>query len=236
MTKAHLVILAGGSGLRAVRGDDATPKQFQLVGGRPLVAWSVARLTVHPDVATLTMTCPDDYRDTLESILKLMALRQPWAVVSAGPTRTASTWQALDYLARNHSPQKDDLVAVHDAARPMASSDLLSSLMASAVEHGGAVPCVPVTDTTVSRDDDGRLTYLAREQLRSVQTPQVFTWDRFHKAHGEAEVSGRSFTDDGGLMADAGHRPVMVDGNLDNSKVTTAADLDTLRLHLEASK
>ena len=236
MTTTHLVILAGGSGSRAVRLGDETPKQFQMVAGRPLLAWSVVRLMAHPDVATLTMTCPDDDHKTLESILEQLDLKQPWFIAPAGPTRTASTWLTLEALTSRHQPSPGDLVAVHDAARPLADRDLLSRLIAAATQHGGAVPCVPVTDTTVSMDQDGRLDYLNREQLRAVQTPQVFTWEPFYQAHRTAAAANSSFTDDGGLMADAGHRPCLVDGDLANSKVTTADDLDALRSHLEASR
>ncbi len=235
MTTTHLVILAGGSGSRAARQDDETPKQFQMVAGRPLLTWSVLRLTAHPDVASLTMTCPDDDHETLGSMLEQLDLKQPWSIAPAGPTRTASTWLALESLASRCQPRPGDLVAVHDAARPLADCDLLTRLIAAAALHGGAVPCVPVIDTTVSFDQDGRLDYLNREQLRSVQTPQVFTWEPFYQAHRDTAASNSSFTDDGGLMADAGHRPCLVDGDPANSKITTADDLDALRVHLEAS-
>ena len=233
MTSIHLVILAGGSGRRARDAGDATPKQFQCVHGRPLWAWSVERLTIHPAVVSLTITCPDEFREELGRNLGSMDLRIPWSLAVAGPTRTASTWSAVGQLALDREPRPDDLIAVHDAARPLADSDLLERLMLAAIDKGGAVPGIMVTDTTVIENPDGRLEYLPRERLWSVQTPQVFPWGIFRDAHAWAAGQGLDFTDDGGLMATQGHRPVVVAGSPDNLKVTTTADLDALRFRTD---
>ncbi len=102
--------------------------------------------------------------------------------------------------------------------------DLLERLAVAARVHGGAVPGVPVADTIVAAVEDGAQ-YLHRDVLRAVQTPQVFRWAPFQTAHEQAHRVGSSFTDDGGLMAAAGHPPQVVPGDHANWKVTTAEDL-----------
>ena len=225
----HLIILAGGDGHRARRDGADAPKQFQNVGGRPLWRWSVDALAGHPAVASLTLTCGAAWRDELRADLPARVGGHAPVLADPGPTRTASTLSALEALAVVAAPAPDDLVAVHDAARPLADHALLDRLLAAAAAHGGAVPCVPVTDTTVRVGADGRLAYLPRAELRGVQTPQVFRWEEFLAAHRAAAARGESFTDDGGLMAAAGRPPVLVDGDARNAKITTAADLDALR-------
>ena len=122
-----------------------------------------------------------------------------------------------------------DLVAVHDAARPFASAALLGRLAAAAADCGGALPALPVVDTTVRRDpDSGAVTYLPRAELRAVQTPQVFRWAPFREVHRAAHERGADATDDGGLMAAAGHPLRLVDGEAENVKITTPEDLDRL--------
>lgn len=123
-------------------------------------------------------------------------------------------------------------MAVHDAARPFASADLLARTAAAAATAGGAVPGVPVPDTIVRvpevSDPVGpamTATYLRRELLFAVQTPQVFRWDLLHAAHSVAAAERRDFTDDGGLLASRGHDPVVVPGETSNWKVTTESDL-----------
>ena len=116
-------------------------------------------------------------------------------------------------------------MAVHDAARPFANAELLDRLVSAAVRHGGAIPGVPVSDTVVDAGS-GRMgvRYLSRSDLQAVQTPQVFRWGPFSAAHGWAARAGRSWTDDGGLLAERGHPPVVVPGEPGNWKITTPDD------------
>lgn len=231
----HLVILAGGRGERARRPDDARPKQFVQVAGRPLFAWSVARLASHPDVASLALTCPEEFAATSAVELEAAAPGVPHVLAAPGATRTASTLSALEALAVAQRPGAEDLVAVHDAARPLVCEDLLARLAAAALRAGGAVPGTPVTDTTVRLGADGRLEYLSRRDLRGVQTPQVFRWAPFLAAHRRAAAAGQTFTDDGGLMAAAGRAPALVEGDAGNFKVTTSEDLAAVTARLALS-
>ncbi len=229
-THLHLVILAGGSGSRARRDDQEMPKQFREIGGTPLVLWSVMTLLEHPDTVSLTVTCPDGWHEVMNGLLNEAPIPVPWSVVRCGDTRTASTWNALEALAVSEAaPAPGDLVAVHDAARPFASAELLERLAAAASTHGGALPAVPVVDTTIRFDEtSGTIDYLPRAELRAVQTPQVFGWEAFYETHRRAHEIGSDTTDDGGLMAAAGHLPVLVEGELENIKVTTPDDLEAL--------
>ncbi len=232
-TPLHLVILAGGDGTRARTDATAPPKQFTDAAGRPLLAWSARQLAAHPAVVSLTVTCdPVRREDVAEALPAAPAPR----FADPGPTRTASTWSALELLRAEASPADTDLVAIHDAARPFASVDLLARLHAAAREAGGAVPGLPVADTVVRREEDGAVTYLRRDLLHAVQTPQVFRWALLHEAHAWAAGEGRDFTDDGGLLAARGAPSTIVEGEAANWKVTTAADLERARALLETER
>jgi len=219
----HLIILAGGSGTRAAAGD-APPKQFAVVAGRRLLGWSAHALAAHPAVASLTVTCAAPWR---AAVAKGLPERPVARFADPGSTRTASTWSALEVLREAVRPGDDDLVAVHDAARPFAGTDLLGRVYEAARDDGGAVPGVPVADTIVSArpGSDGSVLYLERETLFAVQTPQVFRWSLLHDVHAWAVRVGASFTDDGSLLAERHDPPVMVPGDAANWKVTTADDL-----------
>ena len=226
----HLVILAGGSGSRARGEDDEVPKQFREIGGTPMVLWSVMTLLELPAARSLTVTCPTGWLEVMEGLLDEVTITVPWRIVPGGDTRTASTWNALEALADSTSPPAaDDLVAVHDAARPFASAELLGRLAEAAARSGGALPVLPVVDTTILCDPRNQsITYLPRADLRAVQTPQVFLWNTFFDVHRKARSSGAVATDDGGLMAAAGHAPVLVEGETENIKITTPEDLEAL--------
>lgn len=223
----HLILLAGGRGMRAAAGD-ATPKQFRPTGRGLLFTVALQTFLGSEDWCpdTVTVTVPDAWRPVAEGALEGLGI--PRLFASAGASRTQSTWRAAEKLRTGHEPAADHLVAVHDAARPFASAMLLNRLCAAAVRSGGAVPGVAVHDTIVRSDGPGAV-YLQRDLLRAVQTPQVFRWDIFHEAHAHAEDQGLAFTDDGGLLASRGHDPVVVGGEAGNWKVTTDADWERAR-------
>lgn len=221
----HLILLAGGKGLRAGAEGDI-PKQFRTTDRGLLFAVSLNEfLTLDRGQrfrpSDLILTVPDEWRKTAGDAL--VNLDIPWGLAPAGHSRTASTWNAVRELEARHAPRPDDLVAVHDAARPFASSELLVRLCEAASTGSGAVPGVAVPDT-IAQANAGAAVYLDRSSLFAVQTPQVFRWDLFHDAHLWAADTGADFTDDGGLLAARGHAPTVVAGEQDNWKVTTNGD------------
>jgi len=227
--RLHLILLAGGKGLRA-GGDDLPPKQFRTTGKGMLFTVSLQSfLNVRPRAVTVTVAVPEAWTDEANGALTpiLGPLGLPWLLALAGDTRTASTGNAVEALARSeHAPADSDLIAVHDAARPFASDALLDRLCVAAIEHGTAVPGVPLADTIIQTREGATSQgdYLDRRRLLAVQTPQVFCWDIFRDAHRWAAGSGGRFTDDGSLLAARGRPPVIVEGDTLNWKVTTETD------------
>ncbi|MFO7652852.1 MAG: 2-C-methyl-D-erythritol 4-phosphate cytidylyltransferase [Candidatus Krumholzibacteriia bacterium] len=228
----HLIVLAGGRSTRARHGDATAPKQFRYVGRRMLFMIAVQELLEVPEVVSLTVAVPDPWRAVAEIVLDEQKLRCPVQLASAGPHRTASTWNALQAVAQGLGPEPDHLVAIHDAARPFASHHLLRRVAAAATSgEGGAVPGVAVADTIVQLVDGpdesaAAATYLERSVLQAVQTPQVFRWEPLLAAHRWADEHRQPFTDDGGLMAARGLPPLVVMGEQENWKITTEDDWD----------
>jgi 2-C-methyl-D-erythritol 4-phosphate cytidylyltransferase len=227
----HLVLLAGGRSSRASRRDTVAPKQFRYAGRRMLFLIPAQELLAVPEVASLTVAVPDPWRAVAEMVLDEAHLRCPVLLASAGPHRTASTGNALRALGERVRPAGTDLVAVHDAARPFATRHLLRRVAAAAAVHGCAVPGVPVPDTIVriaAGVDEGSVeaSYLERETLQAVQTPQIARWELLEPAHAWCAGQGLSFTDDGGLLAVRGAPPAVVMGDAENWKITTESDWD----------
>lgn len=231
-----LVVLAGGRSTRAGGGDAAAPKQFREVGGAMVFVHGLRELILAPGVARVVVVVPDAWRAVAHDALSRAGFPPSWSLAGAGDHRTASTWCALQHLAGlppSERPAPDDLVAVHDAARPFASHHLLERVAEAASGHRAAVPAVPVPDTVVQllpsvggaagsvRPVAG---YLDRNLLAAVQTPQVARWADLHAAHAWAAASGASFTDDGGLLAERGVLPVVVMGEPGNWKITSEED------------
>jgi 2-C-methyl-D-erythritol 4-phosphate cytidylyltransferase/2-C-methyl-D-erythritol 2,4-cyclodiphosphate synthase len=116
------------------------------------------------------------------------------AVTVGGSTRQESVYRGLAT-----APEDVDIVAVHDAARPFVTKEIIAATLASAMECGSGVISTPVTDTIKQLEDDGRVTTLNRAALYSVQTPQSFRRDMLMDAHEKAVKDGFTATDDAAL-------------------------------------
>jgi 2-C-methyl-D-erythritol 4-phosphate cytidylyltransferase len=164
--------------------------------------------------------------DALDATGKLLAeegFAKVAAVVAGGPTRQASVAAGLRAL-----PPGLGYVAVHDAACPLAGPGTVDRLLGLLLETGGAgvVPGVPVTDTIRRVDAAQRSTGIVdREQLRAMQTPQLFVRQVLEEAHRLALRDRVEAADAAALVELAGHPVQVVPGDPDNLKVTTPLDL-----------
>ena len=119
-------------------------------------------------------------------------------------------------------PATADIIAVHDAARPLSRPELWRAVLdAVAAGADGAIPAAPVTDTVKEVGPYGHLVTLDRSRLVAVQTPQAFRAEVLRRAH----LAAVDATDDASLVEAAGGRVVLVDGPADNLKVTSPSDL-----------
>lgn len=200
-----VVVVAAGSGARFGR-----PKQYEEVGGRRVLDWSL-----------------DAARSTADGVVLVVVpgregSAEPGAdvVVAGGDTRAASVRAGLAAV-----PAGAGIVVVHDAARPAASPALFAAVV-DAVRAGadGAIPGVPVVDTVKRIEGDRVVATLDRGELIAVQTPQAFRADVLRTAH----AGGGESTDDSALVEAVGGRVVVVPGEPSNVKLTTRADLDRL--------
>jgi 2-C-methyl-D-erythritol 4-phosphate cytidylyltransferase len=139
------------------------------------------------------------------------------AVVAGGVTRSASVRAGLAAV-----PPAAEVIAVHDAARPLAAPEVWGRVLGAVLDGAdGAIPVVAVTDTIKQVDAVGALRTLDRSSLVAVQTPQAFRAAILRRAH----AGGDEATDDAALVEALGGRVVAVDGRTDNLKITTPADL-----------
>ncbi len=207
-----VVIVAAGSGERF--GDAA--KVFSPLAGRPVLEHSLELFQSVAEVRQIMVVLGGH---TIEAGRALIRDREyaHIGVCLGGDTRSDSVRAGLRAL---HS--EVDLVAVHDAGRPLASLALARRVIAAARVHGAAVPLVPVQDTLVRVDRDRQVTGIEpREQLGAVQTPQVARRDWLEAALDTQQTH----TDESGALLAAGFRVVTVEGCPDNIKLTWPTDL-----------
>lgn len=214
--KTAAIIVAGGSGLRA---GGELPKQYQLVGDRPVIARTLSAFCGHRDIDLVQPVIGTGHEELFADARGTIACLAP---VTGGATRQASVMAGLKALA----PHAPEYVLIHDAARPFVSTTIISDTIAALQTADGAIPVLPVVDT-IKRAEAGRvLETVDRSQLRAAQTPQGFRFAEIYKAHTEAAVeTGHEFTDDASIGEWAGLNITMVDGAAENRKLTTQSDI-----------
>jgi 2-C-methyl-D-erythritol 4-phosphate cytidylyltransferase len=214
VTRVGAVIVAGGSGTRM--GPRSGPKQYLDLLGAPVLLWSVRAFLDHPAVGVVVIVLPpaDAARPP-----EWLASR-PVTIAAGGATRAGSVRAGLAALE-----DRVDVVLVHDAARPLVSGDIIDRVLHAARE-GPAIAALRVADTVKVEGPDGTIARTVdRAGLWLAQTPQAFPLRVLRDAHARAEADGFAATDDAALCERYGARVRLVEGSVENMKITRSSDL-----------
>lgn len=216
------VVPAAGSGRRF---GGALPKQYVEIHGLPVIDHTLQRLCSHPGVrgVVVVVSAGDPHWTGVRECLGRPVLTAP-----GGAERADSVLAGLMALPASVAP--DDLVLVHDAARPnLAHADLDRLLTVAGAHAVGALLAAPVRDTLKRTGPTGdSLGTQPREGLWRALTPQVFRRAGLERALSAAAAAGIAVTDEAMAMERLGLFPALVEGREDNIKLTTPSDLAVL--------
>lgn len=234
--KTAIIVCAGGIGERMGAGK---PKQFiELPDGTSILRKTVdvfRKGEVRDLADVIVVTAPAGFEEETDRLVNDRIGdghheghygSEHAHVITGGAQRQDSVRNALRFLAGigaedEEALTNDDIVLIHDGARPFVTSDMIRGVAEAALEHGAAIAAVPVKDTI--RDSEKGT--LDRSRLYSVQTPQGFRFGLICDAIEQAYSDGFYGTDDGSLAERAGVMPVIVPGSYVNIKITTPEDL-----------
>ncbi|MEN3279971.1 MAG: 2-C-methyl-D-erythritol 4-phosphate cytidylyltransferase [Solirubrobacteraceae bacterium] len=208
-----LVVAAG----RGERLGTAVPKAFAILAGRPMVHWSIAALEEVTAITEIVVALPPGV-DAPEGTIGV-----------AGGTQRSHSVQAALAAAR-----ADDVVVVHDAARPLVTAALVEDCLAAIADGGcdAAIAAAPVTDTVKECDGPTVVRTLDRSRLWAVQTPQAFRREALERALDQDDAIVAAATDDAALVEALGGTVRLVPAPRENLKVTTPLDLRVAELLL----
>jgi len=218
-TKLAVVIVAAGRGERM---GSSTPKQFMILCGKPVLCHSIDAFRTHKAVSKIVVVTAADQMTNTAGLIANGT--RDIEIVRGGETRQESVRAGLAALAASDA----DLVAIHDAARPLLSHRVIDRLLAAMTgEVEAALPIMPVVDTLKSCEGGFVMSTLARDRIGAAQTPQVFPLSTIRKLH-EKNAAQQGFTDDVSMVEAAGLRVAAVAGEPELMKLTQASDLALL--------
>ena len=240
--KRTVIILGGGKGLRM---GGQLPKQFIPLKGKPALMHTLDVFYRWDASLDIVLVLPEEYVAYWEMLCKELNCSIPHQTVHGGETRFHSVRNGLLSLpisprhceahprhceARSNLSPTTSLIAVHDGVRPFVSPEVITTCFEMAETYGAAIPVVPMIDTVRVLNGSDNCAF-DRNRLCIVQTPQVFHADILQKAY--EQPYNKRFTDDASLVEASGHPIHLVEGNCENIKITTPADIQYARLLIE---
>jgi len=210
------IIVAAGSGTRF---GSSVPKQFLEINGKPLLIHTLERFEFCPAIDEIILVLPAEEIEDFQSITRKFNLKKLSKIVSGGAVRAASVFKGLKEI----DSELAEIVAVHDGARPLVTTEEITKTIEMARQAGAACLVASVTDTIKEIADGKIIATIDRAKLRRALTPQCFRYEILKRAFAENEI-GEAVTDECFLVENLGYEIAAVEGSARNIKVTTPED------------
>ena len=216
--KKHIIIVAGGKGLR-MGGD--IPKQFLPVGGKPVLMRTLEAFHAYDASMQLILVLPVSQQAYWKQLCEEYQFDLAHEIADGGETRFHSVKNGLSLV------KEDGLVGVHDGVRPFVSQEVIARCYEEALSLKAVIPVIGVVETVRHLSEEGSET-VPRDQYKLVQTPQVFDSVLLNQAYQQPYTE--LFTDDASVVEALGKEVHLVEGNRENIKLTTPFDLKLAEL------
>lgn len=223
----HALIVAAGKGSRF---GSQLPKQYTPILGKTILEQSVLALSASKYIDAVNLVIARD-----DSTAEHLAFNVPMAFVEGGAERWQSVQAGVDAIF-DKGGHNDDLILIHDAARPCIRTEHINAVIETAKsEPYGAILGVPVADTLKRVDENHQIeTTIDRSQLWQAQTPQVFKAGVLRDVLNEVAAQSLMITDEASAFELMGYPIAMVQGNNQNIKLTYADDLSLIEAILSS--
>jgi len=227
------LLIAGGSGNRM---HQDIPKQFITVNERPVIIYTLEAFEKHPEINAIAVVCIEGWEQVLWAYAKQFNITKLKYIVPGGKNGQDSIRNGVFELEKYFD--KDDIVLIHDAIRPMVSAEIISDNIRVAREFGNATTVIPCAEAMM-QTEDGIVSVgsYPRDRLKRTQTPQAFKLRDICNLHRRALEAGitnsvASCT----LMIEMGEQVFFSAGSEKNIKLTTVEDIDIFKALLAAKR
>lgn len=231
--KVVALLIAGGSGQRM--GQDI-PKQFLTVYERPVIIYTLEAFQKHPNIDEIAVVCKEGWEHVLDAYAKQFNITKLKYVVKGGENGQDSIRNGVYELEKHFD--KNDIVLIHDAIRPMVSDEIISDCIRVTNEKGCAIAVIPCAEAMLETEDGiESVGSYPRDRLKRTQTPQGFKIGDICNLHRRALKAGitnsvASCT----LKVEMGEQVFFSIGSEKNIKLTTVDDIDIFKALLNAKR
>lgn len=216
------VILMAGKGERF---SSSLPKQYVLIGSKELFLYTIEPFLACPLIDFLLFVVPSSFEKKTEEILIKNKISKECAVIPGSFSREESSYEAIKFL-KEKKTNPSSIILFQDGDRPFLEEKTILDNVYSAKQFSAVVTAFPATDSLALSEDGYTLSsYLPREKIYCLQTPQTFAFSLLDKAFSQAKKPLRDYTDEGSLVLDAlGKKPRVIFGKKKNVKITYQED------------
>ena len=216
------LVFAGGTGQRMR--NTARPKQFLELYGKPIIIYTLEVFQNHPDIDAIVVPCVAGWHDHLRALADRYGITKLVSIVPGGKTSQESKLSALHAI--RDICKDDDIVLMHDAVRPLITSQVIDDNLACVKEYGNAITVDPFTETGIISEDGNTVeSTIERRKLYMAKAPQTFFFKDALDAHEAAKTMPESTTiDTCTIMTALGKQLHFVRCNHSNIKITTPED------------
>ena len=229
------IIIAGGNGTRTKQN---IPKQFLNVYDKPIVMYTLEAFQKHTQIDAIEVVCLDGWQKMLQAYAEQFGITKLRWVVEGGNTSQESIRNGVYYL-KGHC-HAEDVILIHDGIRPMVDQKVITDCIEKCKKYGNGITALPVTEQIFEvTDEETSKSYISRDKLKILQTPQAYHFDKLVWAYEKAfqekvGIGGSSYANT--LMVDLGEKIYFAEGSSKNIKITTRDDIEIFKAMLAVQK
>ena len=218
--KVHSILLAGGS---SDRFNNEENKVYFPIGGKPALSWPLETLDNSDKVDSIILVVRDEDWEKTNNVIQLVNPKKLSGVTIGGNTRHESEYQGLLYLKERPDINEEDLILIHDGARPLLPSYLLDELINVAKKYGASAPGYN-SDNLMKKQEFNKEEI--QETIVEIQTPQIFPASELWKSYELAKLDKWQAVDTTECVSKYSElEAVVIPGDPRNMKVTFIEDI-----------
>lgn len=228
------VIFAGGCGTRM--NTKSKPKQFLDLNGKPIIIYTIELFDNHPQIDGIVVVCIESWIPYLKKMIRKFEITKVVRIVPGGNSGQESIYNGLCAAEEftNEKNEQNSIVLIHDGVRPLITEQTITDNIAKVKECGSCITTVPAIETVIVDNHDGTLNIPKRSDCLMARAPQSFYLKDILEAHRRSQTEGKTeFIDSCSLMSHYGYKLGLVQGPMENIKITTPTDYFVLRAMVE---